>query len=192
MTAFILGLVLFLGGHSLRIFADGWRTRQVARLGEMRWKGLYTVVSLAGFALLVWGFALVRHDSPPFWTPPVWSRHLAALLTLVAFILIVAAYVPGNHFKTALGHPMVAGVWLWALAHLLANGRPVAVTLFAAFLVWATVDYVSLRRRDAAAGIRYPAAMLARTALATVVGALLWAAFAMFLHAWLIGVRPFG
>ncbi len=192
MTAFILGLVLFLGGHSLRIFADDWRNRQVARLGEKRWKGLYTVVALAGFALLVWGFSMVRHDSTPIWTPPLWSRHLAALLTLIAFILIVAAYIPGNHFKAALGHPMVAGVWLWALAHLLANGRPADLVLFAAFFIWATVDYASLRQRDARGGVRYPPGTIGRTALATLIGAVLWAAFAMFLHAWLIGVRPFG
>lgn len=193
MTAFILGLVLFLGAHSLRIFADGWRNRLVANLGEMRWKGLYTVVSLVGFGLLVWGYGMARVDSPPLWVPPVWTRHLAALLTLPAFILIVAAYVPNNHFKAiAGGHPMVAGVFLWALAHLPANGRLVDLILFAAFLVWAAMDYISLRQRDARTGIRPPPATVGRTAIAAIVGAALWAAFAMFLHTWLIGVRPFG
>jgi uncharacterized membrane protein len=124
--------------------------------------------------------------------PPLWTRHVAALLTVPAFILIVAAYVPGNRIKAGLGHPMVAGVKVWAFAHLLANGTLAGVILFGAFLAWAMADFASARRRDRRAGTVYPAGTIARDAVAVIVGLIAWAAFAFYLHGWLIGVRPFG
>jgi uncharacterized membrane protein len=119
-------------------------------------------------------------------------RHLGALLTVPAFVLLAAAYVPGNRIKAAVGHPMVAGVKTWAFAHLLANGTLAAVVLFGAFLVWAVVDFASARRRDRAAGTRYPAGAVSRDAIVLVVGLAAWALFAFLLHGWLIGVSPFG
>lgn len=192
MTALILGLLLFLGAHSVRIFADGWRSRQLARLGEGKWKGLYSVVSAIGFVLIIWGYGLARADPVLLWSPPLWTRHVAALLTVPAFMLLAAAYVPGTRIKARLGHPMVAGVKLWAFAHLLANGTLPAVVLFGAFLVWAVADFASARRRDRRAGTVYPPGSLVRDALAVVAGLVAWAAFAFLLHGWLIGVRPFG
>jgi uncharacterized membrane protein len=192
MTALILGLLIFLGTHSVRIFADAWRARQIARLGEGKWKGLYSVVSAVGLVLIVWGFGLARTEPTFLWTPPLWTQHLAGLLTVPAFILVVAAYVPGNRVKTRLGHPMVAGVKVWAFAHLLANGTLAGVALFGAFLAWAVADFASARRRDRRAGTVYPAGTFARDAVAVIVGLVAWAAFAFFLHGWLIGVRPFG
>lgn len=191
MTALVLGLLLFLGVHSLRIFADGWRSTQVARLGERSWKGLYAAASLAGFVLLVWGYGLARQQPLVLWQPPAWTRHLAALLTVPAFILFAAAYVPGTRIKAAVGHPLVLGVKLWALAHLLANGGLADVLLFGGFLAWAVADYRSLRRRDRAAGVRYPAGPGTRDALALVIGLAAWALFARYLHLWLVGVAPF-
>src|SRR6185369_10346037 len=134
MTMLLVGLMLFFTAHSVRIFADPWRTRQRARLGELRWRGLYSLVSLAGLVLLIWGYGATR-GAPGLWAPPRWTHHLAAVLTLPAFLLVVAAYVPGSHIKSAIGNPMVAGVALWALAHLLANGRPGDVLFFGAFLL---------------------------------------------------------
>jgi len=192
MTVLILGLILFLGTHSLRIFADDWRGRQVARLGEQRWKGIYSLVSLAGFVLLVWGYGLARAEPVLLWSPPVWTRHLAALLTVPAFILLVAAYVPGTRIKAAVGHPMVLGVKTWAFSHLIANGTLADVLLFGSFLVWAVVDYRSAKARDRAAGTRYVAGPVSRDILAVVIGLVAWAAFALWLHGMLIGVRPFG
>jgi uncharacterized membrane protein len=192
MAILILGLLIFLGTHSVRIFADGWRTRQLARLGEGRWKGLYSVASTVGLVLIVWGFGLARSDPTFLWTPPLWMRHVAALLTLPAFILIVAAYVPGNRIKARLGHPMVVGVKVWAFAHLLAASTLAGAILFGAFLAWAVADFASARRRDRRAGTVYPAGTIARDALALIVGLLAWAAFAFYLHGWLIGVRPLG
>ncbi len=192
MTWLILGLVLFLGVHSVRIVADGWRTATLARVGEGVWKGLYALASLAGFALIVWGYDEARMAPVDLWFPPLWTRHLAALLTLPAFVLLVAAYVPGNHLKAALGHPMLAGTKLWALAHLASNGRLADLLLFGGFLVWSALCFRAARRRDRAAGLARPAASGARTALAIAAGVIAWAAFALYLHGALIGVRPFG
>ena len=165
MTLMILGLVIFLGLHSLRIFADGWRTAMLARLGEARWKGLYSLLSLIGFALLVYGFGVARQTPQVLWTPPVGMRHLAALLVLVSFIFLAAAYVPRNGIKARLHHPMVIGVKVWALAHLLANGMLHEVVLFASFLVWAVLCFRAARRRDRAAGTAYPAGTTASSTL---------------------------
>ena len=187
----ILGLLLFLGTHSVRIVADDWRSRQLARLGAGKWKGLYTLVSVIGFVLIIWGYGLARAHPVLLWSPPVWLRHLAILLTVPAFILLAAAYVPGNRIKARLGHPMVAGVKVWAFAHLLANGTLAAVVLFGAFLVWAIAMFASARRRDRRAGTVYPAGTLGRDGVTVIAGLVAWALFAFLLHQWLIGVRPF-
>ncbi len=192
MAYLILGLVLFLGVHSVRIFADGWRTQALASIGEGKWKGAYSLASIAGFMLIVWGFGLARHNPVVLWTPPVAMRHIAALLTLIAFILLAAAYVPRNIFKAKLHHPMVVSVKIWAFAHLLANGKLADVLLFGAFLAWAVLDFSSARRRDRAAGTTYPAGTLSATVITVVVGTFAWAAFAFALHGLLFGVRPFG
>ena len=192
MTLLILGLILFLGTHSVRIFADGWRTQTIARLGEKPWKGLYTVVSLVGFALIVWGYGLARQQPVLLWQPPVMMKHLNSLFTLAAFILLAAAYVPRNHFKARLHHPMVLGVKLWAFGHLLATGTLAAAVLFGAFLLWAVLDFRTARRRDRAQGTRYPTGTAGGTALAVAAGAAGWALFAFWLHAAWIGVAPLG
>ncbi len=192
MTVLVLGLLLFLAAHSVRIFADDWRSRQITNLGEVKWKVLLSIVSAIGFVLIVWGYGLARTDPVHLWHPPIWTRHLGTLLTIPAFILLAAAYVPGTRIKAAVGHPMVAGVKIWAFSHLVANGTLADVVLFGAFLAWAVADFASARRRDRAAGRTYPAGPLSRDATAIVVGLAGWAAFAFYLHAWLIGVRPFG
>jgi uncharacterized membrane protein len=192
MTLLIAGLVLFLGTHSVRIFADDWRNAQFARLGERRWKGLYSLVALIGFVLIVYGFGLARQSPVVLYTPPAWGRHVAALLVLPAFVLVAAGNMRGTRMKAALGHPMVLGTKVWAFAHLLANGTLADVVLFGSFLVWAVADYASARRRDRVAGVVYPAGAWSRDALAVVVGAVAWAVFGFWLHGWLFGVRPFG
>lgn len=191
MSILVLGLLLFLGTHSIRIVADGWRAGRVARLGENRWKGLYSLASALGLGLVVWGYGLARAEPLALWTPPGWTRGLAALLNLPAFILIAAAYVPGSRIKAALGHPMVAGVKVWAIAHLLSNGNLADLLLFGAFLLWAVFDFRSARRRDRAAGVVYRPGSAARDGLVVAAGAGAWALFAGFLHLWLIGVRPY-
>ena len=192
MSILVLGLILFLGVHSLRIFAGDWRQAQIARVGEQTWKGVYSLVSAIALGLIILGYGMARVDSPVLWSAPVWTRHLTALLTLPAFILLVAAYLPGTHIKAAVGHPMVAGVKIWALAHLLTNSKLSAVTLFAAFLIWAVLDFISCRRRDRAQNIQYAAANTGATVITVVAGVVVAGVFAMWLHGMLIGVKPFG
>jgi uncharacterized membrane protein len=192
MAILILGLVLFLGAHSTRIVADRWRTAMVARLGLKRWKGLYSATSIAGFVLVVWGYGLARPAAVPLWSPPAWTAHLAALLTVPAFVLLAATYVPRNQIQAAVHHPMVLGVQLWALAHLLANGTQRDILLFGAFLLWALLSFLAARRRDLAEGRIYPQGRPAMTLAAVAVGAGLWAAFALWLHERWIGVAPLG
>jgi len=192
MTLLLLGLVLFLGVHSVRLFADDWRTRQIAARGEAAWKGVYSLLALAGLVLIVVGYGQARADAAVLWFPPVWTRHLAALLTLPAFILLFAAYVPGTHMKAKLGHPMLLGTKLWAFAHLIANGNLADVLLFGSFLAWAIALFAKSRRRDRAAGTVYAAAGASRDVMAVIGGAGAWAVFALALHAMLVGVAPFG
>jgi uncharacterized membrane protein len=193
MTLLLAGLVLFLGAHSVRIVADDWRTTRIAAMGPLAWKAAYSVVSIVGFVLIVYGYGLSRQTPIDLWMPPVWTRHLAALITLPVFILFTAAYLPGTRIKAKLKHPMILGVKAWALAHLLANGRLSDVILFGAFLAWAILDFRAARIRDRAQAITYPAAGgIARDIAAVVIGLAAWAVFAMALHAPLIGVRPFG
>lgn len=192
MTLLVLGLVIFLGVHSTRVFADGWRSAQVARLGEKGWKGLYTLASVVGLVMLVWGYGVARQTPVPLWTPVVGLRHLASLLTLLAFVLIAAVYVPRNSLKARIGHPMVVGVKVWALSHLLANHTLADLLLFGGFLVWAVLCFRAARRRDRAAGTTYPAGTLQGNLLTVVTGVAGWAVFAFWLHGPLMGVKPFG
>lgn len=192
MGVLILGLVLFLGVHSTRIVADGWRSRMIAARGEPLWKGAYTLLSIAGFVLIVWGYGLARQQPVVLWAAPTWTRHLASLLTLPAFVLLAAAYVPGNQLKARLKHPMLLGVKAWALAHLLANNTVADLLLFGGFLLWAVLCFRAARRRDAATGrVDAPGTPMG-TVLAVVIGLAAWAGFAFWAHAAWIGVRPFG
>ena|SRR5579859_1421983 len=191
MGQLALGLLLFLGIHSIRIFADDWRERQIARFGKQAWRGLYSLLSIAGTVLIVIGFGRAGPQES-WWVAPAFMRHVTALLVLPAFILIAAAYVPANHFKAKIGHPMLAGTKLWAFAHLLVNSQPRDILLFGAFLVWAIADFVASRRRDRAAGTTYPAGSFKGDVITLVVGIVAWALFAFYLHKALIGVSPLG
>jgi uncharacterized membrane protein len=198
MLTLIAGLLLFLGAHSVRIMAEDWRTATVARLGEKTWKGVYSLVSLAGFVLIVVGFGLARYAPVVLWPqPPVWLRHVAALLVLVSFVLLAAAYVPGNAIKARLRHPMVLGVKLWAFAHLIVNNTLADTVLFGAFLVWAVLDFRAARGRDSAGGSPSPQPSPqrgegVRTGVAVGIGLVAWAVFAFWAHRVLIGVSPLG
>ena len=192
MVMLLLGLVLFLGVHSTRIVANGWRSEMIGRFGEMPWKAAYAVLSIAGFVLIVWGFGLARQQPVQLWMPPRGMRHLASLLTLIAFVLLAATYVPRNAIKARLHHPMVLAVKVWALAHLLANGNLAHMILFGTFLVWAALSFRAARARDRVAGTVYLAGTAAGTGMTVLVGTLGWALFAFWAHGALIGVRPIG
>ena len=190
MPILILGLLIFLGLHSLRIFASGWRDRQVARLGLKRWKLLYALVAVVGLVLICWGFSLAKLQPVRLYAPPPLLRHLNALFTLVAFVLFFAAKVPRNHLKARLGHPQVLAVKVWAFGHLLATGMLRDVLLFGSFLLWAIVLYIVSRRRDRLAGTVYPAGTLKADLIMLALGIGVWLLFAFWLHLWLFGVNP--
>jgi uncharacterized membrane protein len=192
MLILVAGLLLFLGPHSVRIVADDWRAARLASLGEKRWKGLYSLVSIAGFVLLVWGYGLARHDPVVLWEAPVWARHLAAPLMLIAMVLIAASQVPRNHVRSVLHHPMVLSVKVWAVAHLIANNTLADLVLFGSFLLWAVLDFRSARRRDRANGTVYPPGTARGTVITLVAGVGAWALFAFWAHGFLFGVRPLG
>jgi len=192
MALLIVGLVIFLGVHSVRIVADDWRTAQIARRGPKAWKGIYAVLSLIGFVLIVYGYGLARQVPAVVYAPPAGLRHLGTVLTIPAFILLAAAYVPGTRIKRAVGHPMVLGVKVWAVAHLLANGAVADLVLFGSILVWAVVNYAAARRRDRAGGTVYAVGPASRDVRAVVIGLAVWAVFAFWLHGVLIGPQPFG
>jgi len=191
MTLLVAGLILFVVVHSLRIFADDWRSQMVARLGPMAWKGLISVASLVGIIMMSKGYAAARAAPVVLWQLPVWLSHLVSLLTLAAFILFVAAYIPKNKIKSQLGHPMVISVKIWAFSHLLANGSLADLVLFGGLLAWAVMSFRAARQRDRRDGVVRPAGAMGPTLAAVGVGGAIWAWFAFYGHAWLIGVQPF-
>jgi len=190
MSLLIAGLILFLVPHSTRIFANDWRTAMIGRLGEKPWKGAISLISLAGLVLIVLGYGQARLEPVVLWVPPLWLRHLALLLNLVAFVSLVAAYVPRNSIKAKFGHPMIAGVKAWATAHLLSNGNLADVILFGSFLAWAVLDFRVSRRRDRELEVVYPDATLLGTFATLAIGVLAWYVFLQWLHARWIGVSP--
>ena len=192
MLLLILGLILFLGMHSARLFAADKRASFIAAKGPLAWKGIYALVSIVGFVLIIYGYGQARMSPTWLWISPVWTRHLAALLTIPAFILIVATYIPGSCIKARVGHPMLLGVKFWALAHLIANGSLADLLLFGGFVAWATALFVVSRKRDRAAGVSYGKGKPVMDAVVVVVGLVAWAAFAFYLHGAWIGVKPMG
>ena len=190
MITLFLGLILFLGIHSVSIVNDSWRSRTAAAWGEWRWKGLYAVLSVIGLVLIIWGYGLARQDPIVIYTPPTWLRHVSMLLLVPVFPLLVAAYFPGR-IRAATKHPMLLAVKLWALAHLLANGKLADVLLFGSFLIWAGIDRASMKRRTPRA---IPEAANTRwnDAIAVAGGLALYVGFVGVLHEGLIGVPVMG
>jgi uncharacterized membrane protein len=192
MLYLMVGLVIFLGTHSVRVVADNWRTQIRARIGVHAFKVIYAVLSLIGLVLIVWGFGVARDAPTLLWLPPAAARHVTALFNVLAFVLLAAALVPGNAIKARLHHPMVLGVKTWAFAHLISNGNLAHVVLFGSFLVWGVFDYISARRRDRAQGVQYPGGTLAATVLTVLSGTAVAGVFALWLHGLLIGIKPIG
>ncbi len=186
MLYLVLGLVMFLGVHSISIVDRPGRDALAAGMGHA-WRGVYSLISLIGFALLVWGYGMARDLPWVLYTPPTWLRHAAMLLLLPVFPLLVAVYTKGR-IKAAVKHPMLLATKLWALAHLLANGTLADVLLFGGFLAWAIVDRVSLKKRGADPVIERP--QILHDVIAVVAGLALYGWFVVQGHQWLIGVAP--
>ena len=186
MLWLIIGLVTFLGIHSISIFAPAWRNSMIARVGALNWKGIYSVASIVTFVVLVHGCGLARQEPVVLYQPPVWMRHVAMLLMLPAFPLLLAAYFPGR-IKAKVQHPMLAATKTWALAHLLANGMLGDVLLFGGFLAWAVLDRISVGKRPVRAVPGAPPGRF-NDAIVIVGGLALSAIFVAWGHRALIGV----
>jgi uncharacterized membrane protein len=191
LSILILGLALFLGVHLFTIMRPR-RAALVSRLGENGYKALYSIVSAVGLGLIVYGFARYRaYEFVELWSPPVWTRHLAAALVLPALIMLVASYSRGRIYKT-LKHPMLAGVKLWALAHLLANGDLGSLILFGSVLAWAVIDRISLKSRKDAGAPPIPVGGMRNDVIAIFGGIALYALIAWWFHPYVIGVPVIG
>lgn len=191
MSVLLLGLVLFLGVHSVAIVAPRWRDAQLARWGEPAWKGSYTLLSIVGLVLIVYGYGLARQAPLVLYTPPVWSRHLAALLLIPVFPLLFATYLPGR-IQAAAKHPTLLATKLWAVAHLLANGTVADLALFGGFLVWAVADRIAVKRRPVPRKLPGAPPGPMNDVIAVVGGLVLYAVFVLWAHRWLTGVAPLG
>lgn len=189
MLILILGLVLFLGIHSVRVFAPALRDSQITSGGMGRWKGLYTIISLVGLVVMIWGYGEARLVAPVLYEPPVFMKHINSLLMLIAFIVLMTSYFPAGRLRAAVKHPMITATKIWALGHLLANGDLASVLLFGGFLVWAVLVRISYKRRgDLGTTIAGP---IANDLLPAIAGFAIYALFVWKLHAWLIGVPPY-
>lgn len=193
LAIMIIGLAAFLGAHTL-VALRPQRAAVIARLGEGPYKGLFALLSLIGIILIGYGFARYRAAGYiEIWTPPRWTRHATAALVWPSIIFIVAAYVPGE-IKRVLKHPMLVGVKLWAVAHLLSNGDLGSIILFGSVLGWAVYDRIALKQRGDPTG---PVAIAASGGyrndfIVVVLGTLLFFALGLWFHPWVIGVPVFG
>lgn len=190
MAILVLGLVIFLGLHSIRIVSESGRQSAIARLGEGPWKGIYSLVSVVGLVLIVWGFARARHGAPLVWTPLPGARHITMLLMLLALILLASYLFKRSYTAVWTHHPMVWSVLLWSIGHLIANGSAADIVLFGAFLIWSIADLASAYARDRLNSVVYPAPEIRATAGAVVVGLVVYALLLGGLHLWLFGVSP--
>jgi len=189
MALFLIGLIIFLGSHSTRIFAESWRNQMIDRIGEVKWKGLYTIISLIGFIIMVIGYGQARQNTVVLWQPNIALIYIALVLNLIAFIFLAGSSPSNNAIRLKLKHPMILGVKVWALAHLLSNGTLVNLILFGAFLIWAVLDFRSARKRPTL--IPEKAIVSTKATVITIAsGIILWIIFIFGLHQYLIGVSP--
>lgn len=187
MVLFVIGLLLFLGIHAVSIVARPQRDRMVEAMGANGWRGVYSLIAAIGLGLIIWNWGDARAAAPFLYEPPVWMKHLVALLMLFSAIAMAVYMVPAGRLKPVLKHPMLLSVKIWAFAHLLANGDLASLLLFGGFLVWAVADRISLKRRNAAIAAPGPAR---NDAIALVVGLVIYGALVFGGHAWLFGVSP--
>ncbi|RVH83849.1 NnrU family protein [Sinorhizobium meliloti] len=191
MAILVLGIIIFLGMHLVRVVAPGFRAGIIDSRGKGTWMGLYTIVSLVGLWLIIYGFSQARGETGMLYDPPTFLRHIALLLMLVAFIVLAAGFLPAGRIAVALKHPQVLSIKIWALAHLLANGETSSVLLFGSFLAWAVILRISLKRRERAGEKVLPVFKSARNdVLAVVIGLVAFVLFVWKLHELLIGVQP--
>jgi len=190
MGILILGLAIFFAVHSVSIVKRDYRDRMVAQIGEGPWKGIYSLISLVGFALILWGYGMAGQTPVLLYVPPLWLRYVAIVLLAPVFPLLIAAYLP-SRLGVAARHPMLLATKLWALAHLMANGMLADVLLFGTFLAWAVADRIAVKRR-APTVVKVAPSSIANDVIVVVAGIALYLAFLLWLHAWLFAVAPLG
>ncbi|OCP09149.1 MULTISPECIES: NnrU family protein [unclassified Ensifer] len=191
MAILVLGIIIFLGMHLIRVVAPGFRAGVIESRGKGAWMGIYAILSLIGLCLIIYGFGQASSETGMLYDPPVFLRHIALLLMLFAFIFLAAGFLPAGRIAVAVKHPQVLSIKIWALAHLLANGETSSVLLFGSFLVWAVILRVSLKRRERAGERVLPVFKSAMNdVLAIVIGLAVYVLFVWKLHEWLIGVPP--
>ncbi|GEC30726.1 NnrU family protein [Sinorhizobium fredii] len=191
MTLLVLGIVIFLGMHLVRVVAPDIRASFIENRGKGAWMGLYALVSLVGLCLIIYGFGQARGETAMLYNPPVFLRHIALLLMLFAFVLLAAGFLPAGRIAAAVKHPQILSIKIWALAHLLANGETSSVLLFGSFLAWAVILRISLKRRERAGETVLPVFKSTQNdMLAILIGLVAYVLFIWKLHDWLIGVAP--
>ncbi|CAN7429685.1 NnrU family protein [Pararhizobium sp. LjRoot255] len=191
MTLLLLGIVIFLGMHLVRVVAPGLRASVIERQGKGAWMGIYAVISLVGLLLIIYGFGEARAVTGMLYNPPVFLKHISLLLMLLAFICLAAGFLPAGRIAVAVKHPQILSIKIWALAHLLANGETSSVLLFGSFLAWAVILRISLKRRQRAGEKVLPVFRSASNdLLAVIIGVVVYGLFVWKLHEWLIGVAP--
>lgn len=189
MTTLLLGLLLFLGIHSLAIIDHELRDRLAARFGELGWKAIYSLISLLGFVLMLRGYGAALGQLPMLFTPPQVLKTAATLLMLPVFPLLVAAYFPGK-IKELTSHPMLLATKLFALAHLLVSSSLAGLLLYGSLLIWAILDRISLDRRPSRPAPGAPAKKY-NDAIALTAGLAFYLYFLLAGHGQLLGVALF-
>lgn len=191
MAILVLGIIIFLGLHLIRVVAPGFRAGVIESRGKGTWMGIYAVLSLIGLCLIIYGFGQARGETGMLYDPPVYLRHIALLLMLIAFIFAAVGFLPAGRIAVAVKHPQILAIKIWALAHLLANGETSSVLLFGSFLAWAVILRISLKRRERAGERVLPVfKSSANDVLGVIIGIAAYVLFVWKLHEWLIGVAP--
>lgn len=188
MIILLIGLALFLGIHSVRLFADNLRSMAIDQIGGGKWQAAYAIVSLVGIILIVYGYGQARVNASILWEAPLGGVYIVSLLMLCAFIMFAAVYVPGTHLKARIGHPMLVGVKLWAFSHLIVNGGIADVFLLGSFLLWAILCFKAARKRDQLENRVYEVIGVKRDLIAIGIGFSGLLVFSLFFHQVLIGV----
>lgn len=190
LSILVVGLLVFVAVHSLGLFVPQLQQNFTAKHGKLAWRGIHSVFSLLSLVAIIWAYGMCRADPTFIWNPPVWTRHIALTFNLLMVILLTSSYIPNNHIKAKIGHPMYAAIKIWAFAHLLANGRLSDILLFGAFLIWAIMGFVINRKRDRLLEKSYGAGTLKGTVTVLVVALLVYFLIVKYLHVLAIGVSP--
>lgn len=191
MLVLIAGLVIFLGMHSVKIVAPGFRQSRIDQWGDEKYKRIYTLISVVGFLLIIIGYGRSRYVASLLWHPHAYMHYATAILSLIAFMLMASSSIPDNKVKIWVKHPMSLAVAVWSFSHLLANARLGDIFLFGSFFVWSLTAYLVACKRDVAVQTQ-SVAEVGNVNRVIIGGAVVWVVFGLFLHRYVIGIHPFG